>query len=194
MTIVFPDIPLGHSIPSHRVHGWCSHCPGRSMAEELAAWQVDALNRALGRSDEMEQLRTKNERMRHELKVMYGGAFDIPPAPADRAAHYREAADHIDHLRATMGAPTVRDCFANGLGHAANDLRRLADDAAAGVQPPTTSEADTLARVSEWVTSDVVTATSGFGDGYREAQRDIRDIIHGRATPPAAPAAPEATP
>ncbi|MFJ1607035.1 hypothetical protein ACIOHS_27235 [Streptomyces sp. NPDC088253] len=32
--------PLGHSIPSHRVHGYCSHCQGRTVAEELAAWQV----------------------------------------------------------------------------------------------------------------------------------------------------------
>ncbi|MFF0092692.1 hypothetical protein ACFYSF_22400 [Streptomyces canus] len=32
--------PLGHSIPSHRVHGYCSLCEGRIVAEELAAWQV----------------------------------------------------------------------------------------------------------------------------------------------------------
>ncbi|MEU6594260.1 hypothetical protein ABZ923_34495 [Streptomyces sp. NPDC046881] len=32
--------PLGHSVPSHRVHGYCSHCQGRTVAEELAAWQV----------------------------------------------------------------------------------------------------------------------------------------------------------
>lgn len=32
--------PLGHSIPSHRVHGFCSLCQGRTVAEELAAWQV----------------------------------------------------------------------------------------------------------------------------------------------------------
>jgi hypothetical protein len=36
---------------------------------------------------EVEQLRTENARMRHELEVMYGGAFDnLKPAPADRAA------------------------------------------------------------------------------------------------------------
>lgn len=75
-----PATPLGHSTPSHHVLGWCSHCPGRSAPEELAAWQVNALERALGRTDEMEQLRTANERMRHELEVMYGGAFDAPPA------------------------------------------------------------------------------------------------------------------
>lgn len=36
------SVPLGHSIPAHRVHGWCSHCPDRSLAEEVAAWQLDA--------------------------------------------------------------------------------------------------------------------------------------------------------
>ncbi|MGC4947714.1 hypothetical protein ACLQ2N_16150 [Streptomyces sp. DT224] len=34
------DVPLGHSIPAHYTHGWCSHCPGRSIAEEAAAWQL----------------------------------------------------------------------------------------------------------------------------------------------------------
>ncbi|WP_405848079.1 hypothetical protein OG211_12220 [Streptomyces niveus] len=80
------EIPLGHSTPSHRVLGWCSHCPGRSLAEEVGAWQVDALDRTTttgptgdGRDVENERLRTENERMRHELEVMYGGAFDSPP-------------------------------------------------------------------------------------------------------------------
>ncbi|MDK0525070.1 hypothetical protein [Streptomyces sp. ML-6] len=79
------EIPLGHSIPAHRVHGWCSHCPGRSLAEEVAAWQVDALDRtattASGGDDrdaKNERLRTENERMHHEPEVMYGGAFDSP--------------------------------------------------------------------------------------------------------------------
>lgn len=35
-----PFIPLGHSISSHHVHGWCAKCPGHSVYEELAAWQV----------------------------------------------------------------------------------------------------------------------------------------------------------
>ncbi|GAA2948272.1 hypothetical protein ACFPN0_15220 [Kitasatospora cinereorecta] len=38
-------VPLGHSIPAHRVLGWCSHCPNRSLAEEVAAWQLDAQER-----------------------------------------------------------------------------------------------------------------------------------------------------
>ncbi|MDX3345898.1 hypothetical protein PV387_03465 [Streptomyces sp. ME02-6987-2C] len=32
--------PLGHSTSSHRVHGYCSLCRGRTIAEELIAWQV----------------------------------------------------------------------------------------------------------------------------------------------------------
>ncbi|MGW5291536.1 hypothetical protein [Streptomyces bacillaris] len=124
---------------------------------------------------------------------------DTTPAdrPADqlRAAVLREAADHIDHLRATMGAPTVRDCFANGLGHAAADLRRLADDAAAGVQPPTTSEAVTEPEplTDEQVIRQHVTTVHLIGDQLADVESwlwqrlaDARDT-----TPPAAPAAPE---
>ncbi|MFJ9214259.1 hypothetical protein [Streptomyces sp. NPDC102264] len=42
----------------------------------------------------------------------------------------------------------------------------------------------TTQRVCEWVTSDVVTARSEFGNGYREAQRDIRDIVTPTTTQP----------
>lgn len=31
--------PPGHSRAGHRVHGWCSLCPGREVWEELAAWR-----------------------------------------------------------------------------------------------------------------------------------------------------------
>lgn len=34
------NIPLGHVIPSHVVLGWCSTCPGRTAAEEAAAWRL----------------------------------------------------------------------------------------------------------------------------------------------------------
>ncbi|MGW6652454.1 hypothetical protein AMK23_26190 [Streptomyces sp. CB02130] len=103
-----------------------------------------------------------------------------------RATVLREAADHIYHLRATMGAPTVRDCFANGLGHAANDLRRLAADAAAGVQPPTT-EADAPVCGDQYDES-----TCQLDPGHTGSHADWnRAWDYGRATPPAAPAAPE---
>lgn len=31
--------PLGHSKSAHHVHGWCSHCPDRTPADELVAWR-----------------------------------------------------------------------------------------------------------------------------------------------------------
>jgi hypothetical protein len=39
------------------------------------------------------------------------------------------------------------------------------------------SAAAQLAAIKEWVTSDVVTAKTEFGDGYRECQRDLRDKL-----------------
>lgn len=32
--------PPGHSRAGHRVHGWCSRCPGREVWEELHAWRT----------------------------------------------------------------------------------------------------------------------------------------------------------
>jgi hypothetical protein len=73
------------------------------------------------------------------------------PAPADRAAEER-LGEELDEAAATIAELTVK----NGGQSAA------------------------LGRVREWVTSDVVTATNEFGNGYREAQRDIRDLLDGR--------------
>lgn len=53
-----------------------------------------------------------------------------------RATVLNEAADAVDHLRATMLAPPVRDCYASGLSGAAGELRRLAAEA----QQPTPAE------------------------------------------------------
>lgn len=54
---------------------------------------------------EHKELRTQNARMRHELEVMYGGAFDtppvapvVPPAPTSRAA----LSDEIERLRVEL--------------------------------------------------------------------------------------------
>lgn len=78
-----PGIPLGHTIPAHRAFGWCSHCPDHTVAEELAAWQTrEPIDVSPGPAAEIDRLRTANERMRHELEVMYGGAFDKLPEPA----------------------------------------------------------------------------------------------------------------
>lgn len=67
--------------------------------------------------------------------------------------------------------------------HYAALLRRMAAgsaavDRVAAETPPAETERR-LTRVREWATSDVVTARNGFGSGYREAQRDILDLIDG---------------
>lgn len=38
--------PPGHSRAGHRVHGWCSRCPGREVWEELLAWRTRANEQA----------------------------------------------------------------------------------------------------------------------------------------------------
>lgn len=35
-----PDIPLGHSISSHIVLGWCCNCSGKSVNDEVNAWRA----------------------------------------------------------------------------------------------------------------------------------------------------------
>ena len=59
-----------------------------------------------------------------------------------------------------------------------------------GAQQDKTQTDDTvqLAKVVRWVTSEVVSAQTEFGNGYRAAQRDIRDLIKGRFDDDARPA------
>lgn len=40
-----PTPPPGHSITAHRGLGWCSLCPGRSLADEVIAWRLEAQDR-----------------------------------------------------------------------------------------------------------------------------------------------------
>ncbi|MFJ9573599.1 hypothetical protein [Streptomyces bacillaris] len=113
-----------------------------------------------------------------------------PPAPADRAAVLREAAEAVDN---TEFPDEYVDLFDNGARWASRLLRRLADDAAAGVQPPTTTEADPEPLTEEQVIRQHVTTVHLIGDQLADVESwlwqrlaDARDT-----TPPAAPAAPE---
>lgn len=115
-------------------------------------------------------------------------AVAAPPAPADRAAHYREAARAITHRQAEEEA---KERAAHGdLDHetvlqgeavrdAAKHLSRLADDAAAGVQPPT-SEAHRPGRCPAMI--------PGVGRCEQNANHPAPHTPE-----PAAPAAPEET-
>lgn len=60
----------------------------------------------------------------------------------------------------------------------------LAVLAAPAVGQPAEAQAtdEALARVRSWIASQPVTARSEFGNGYREALRDITDVINGRQT------------
>jgi hypothetical protein len=142
-----PGIPLGHTIPAHRAFGWCSHCPDHTVAEELAAWQTrEPIDVSPGPAAEIDRLRTENERMRHELEVMYGGAFDkLPPAavsaavapPTDRAAVLTESerkmlAYALDQAQEHIWS---RDGFTDEDQAAVDSLRRLTpDEPAAGAR------------------------------------------------------------
>jgi hypothetical protein len=55
---------------------------------------------------------------------------------------------------------------------------RTAADDAASIQAARAVRAETvISRLRVWTTSEVVTARNSFGDGYREAIRDVRDIL-----------------
>ena len=94
--------------------------------------------------DEVRRLRTANERMRHELEVMYGGAFDKLPEPAAVSAAVapptnptavRHEADWIVEHCPDHGCvePSTEVCHCE----IADRLRRMADEA----QPATEAEA-----------------------------------------------------
>lgn len=130
-----------------------------------------------------------------------------PPAPADRAAEAK-AATTITRLRAERAELNRRlGCLRGDLRDMETCLReqdaeferirRLAEDAAAGVQPPTTSEArtriaDALARADGWnwgPSFDMARSPS-----YQQYLRQADVALAALATPPAAPAAPEERP
>jgi hypothetical protein len=70
---------------------------------------------------EIERLRTENTRMRHELEVMYGGAFDRADQTTPRAAVLREAAE--------VGRELSRQ------GYSAQEIARKLDRMADEAQP-----------------------------------------------------------
>lgn len=90
------------------------------------------------------------------LRVKRDPVYGAPPAPADRAAVLNEAADVAESLRQfdpAYGARKDAQVSENvGVLRVADHLRRLAGEAAAGVQQTTTSEADTVlaAAIPSW--------------------------------------------
>jgi hypothetical protein len=110
----------------------------------LTAVLTSVLSEPTDQAAEIERLRAEAERMRHELEVMYGGAFDTrqaaPTGHAAVRAALREAADHAEHLMDQRYGP---DC-SYGIGgmDVARELRRLADEQP--TTPTTTPTADPI--------------------------------------------------
>ncbi|MEV6696273.1 hypothetical protein AB0M68_03795 [Streptomyces sp. NPDC051453] len=72
---------------------------------------------------ELERLRTENGRMRHELEVMYGGAYDSPkPQPADQAveAHRLALSEAVG-----LGTGAPWDAIRERVGELQGDLAKL---------------------------------------------------------------------
>jgi hypothetical protein len=105
------------------------------ILEELTPDEEPTTDRAA----EIERLRTENARMRHELEVMYGGAFDSPNRKhaTGRAAVLREAADAVaNHPGPIPWLPGLPKGEGDGFwwdtrdrDAAADLLRRMADEA-----------------------------------------------------------------
>ena len=93
-----PDLgPPGHSRPAHRVHGWCSHCPGRTVAEELAAWHVHEDARDTPELDHKVQIEQLTTRLGQyaDRAMANGGRAERLQAEALRLAAI------VDRVRAT---------------------------------------------------------------------------------------------
>lgn len=88
----------------------------------------------------------------------------------DLLASARRALEALDDLISNTSDPGVE-----ALG-ARSQL------ATALINQNSTTEA-ALERVRIWIEGEPVTARSEFGSGYREALRDIGDVIEGRPTP-----------
>jgi hypothetical protein len=125
---------LGHTSSDYLDEHYEPNLPLNEIADQiLSGYATDlAVASSVGQAPatdqtaEIERLRTQNERMRHELEVMYGGAFDNPDAQTvDRAAVLRAAADDI---AVAFGDPTAKHIGAI----ASSWLRRRARETEAG--------------------------------------------------------------
>ncbi|MEV6074953.1 hypothetical protein AB0L80_07580 [Streptomyces sp. NPDC052069] len=124
------------------------------------------------------------------------GCEPAPPAPADRAAILRDAADHLD---ASERLRDLTDDHMHDVNAAANELRRLAGEVAAGVQQTTEDEAELATQCTYCWLEIEDRGDPGFGTytprwvhipgGYQTC--NPQQPNGPRATPPAAPAAPE---
>ncbi|MFJ6363486.1 hypothetical protein ACIQIE_20180 [Streptomyces globisporus] len=198
--------------PSPETHNWGCGCP---TDEAPTAKRVEAehvLYDALTKGTPLAQVR-QHIIDAYRAAVIAEHTHAAPPAPADRAAILREAADFVRGLLVSRPGITTAGLEA--------ELRTMA----AGVQPPTTSETELTATlvinrsdsycdgcqkptlpqrthhtdISGWAPKP----GGGCGARFTATRSDYRSITPDElrdvrpdlpvATPPAAPAAPEGT-
>ncbi|MFH8483569.1 hypothetical protein [Streptomyces sp. NPDC018055] len=166
----------------------------RTELDKLIRWHKEDGAQAAKAATTIKRLRSERAELSRQLDCLRGDMRDMesslreqdaeferirrltgeaaPPAPADRAAVLREAAD------------LVATYTGNSLDANAKMLRRAADEAAARVQPPTTGR-NLTARWDEATGKPTPLCPCGYVPVACDADRGC--------TPPAAPAAPEET-
>ncbi|MGA5598349.1 hypothetical protein ACPCSE_29365 [Streptomyces cellulosae] len=123
------SIPLGHTIPAHRAFGWCSHCPDRSVAEELAAWQTRELidnPAAVSAAVAPPTDQAADEAALAPLKAR-ASELEARRLAEHCAVVLRWAADHLDNSERLRD---LTDDHMDDINAAANELRRMADETA----------------------------------------------------------------
>ncbi|WP_405506429.1 hypothetical protein OG323_06350 [Streptomyces cyaneofuscatus] len=169
----------------------------------LTDWDGDELN-AVAAADAVmpvvtDRLRRNWGEMRDrvaelEVEAQRLATAAAPPAPADRAAALREAADAVDN---TEFPDEYVDLFDNGARWAGRLLRRLAGEAAAGVQQTTEGEpeaqqAAVVQAIRDFQFDNYGLDTVDPNSEYAEWVGDLASVIVGAL--PAAPAVPEERP
>ncbi|MFI2314113.1 hypothetical protein AMK17_25250 [Streptomyces sp. CB00072] len=165
----------------------------RAELAKLIRWHKedgDQLAKMRGTIERLRAERTDLIRQRDQIAM---DTIKALPAPADRAATLHKAANGLAALGPLDNLVSAPAAWTEAI----ETLRRMADqiaedDAADGVQPPTTEArtriADALADADGWKWAP------GFKSGspsYQEYLRQADVALAALATPPAAPAAPE---
>ncbi|WP_097866545.1 hypothetical protein [Streptomyces sp. rh34] len=198
-----PDTELRDRIAA-AIRAESSRVDDLALADAVMPVVTDRLRRNWGEMrDRVAELETEAQRL----------ADAAPPAPADRAAVLREAAEVAVRAARACGESETGQYAASVAAGIGRDLRRLADEAAAGVQQTTEGETKApggelpivgyrshtgkilrciacapspyLIRTGEFVPVDSEDLPDGGFCTWHECGRDVL------ATPPAAPAAPE---
>lgn len=141
--------------------------PERTEDAELAGHLTDAV---------LAVLPEPTDRAAAELASL---TMNAGHALLDEKRHFEIACEENAHLRDSVEAYRLALSTVLGLGTGA-PWDAIHDQARELAEAGDRAAAERLVRVHEWVTSEAVTAKTEFGDGYRAAQRDIRDLIRGR--------------